>query len=329
MRGLDNPGDDVKDPYATLGVRRTASTDEIKKAYRKLTRQLHPDRNPGDRAAEERFKDVSVAYEVLADPEKRAQFDEFGAASLTQGFDPARARAYKEAQSRYAGAGVGQEFGPEFEYFHDFGEARETSFDDLLSRLFGGGRVRTEVGRPRTRRGADIEGDVAVSFVDALHGVTVPLRIEGADGAGRTIDVKVPQGVGDGAKLRLRGQGGKGSPAGDIILTVGVRAHPRIDRDGNDLRMSVPVTALEAYRGGPIDVRTPWGHVTVRLPAASQNGRTLRVRGHGVRHPSKPAGDLLMTLDVRLPTAENDAELIAALDRLQGGANPRGGLGDL
>jgi DnaJ-class molecular chaperone len=137
----------------------------------------------------------------------------------------------------------------------------------------------------------------------------------------------VPQGVADGAKLRLRGQGGRGTPAGDIILTVRVRPHARLVRDGNDVRMSVPVTAFEAYRGGPIDVRTPWGHVTVRLPPGSQNGQTLRVRGHGVRHASKPAGDLLMTLDVRLPKAGDDA-LLDALERAQGGTNPRAGLTD-
>jgi DnaJ-class molecular chaperone len=321
----------VKDLYASLGVPRTATADEIKKAYRALTKKLHPDKNPGDKQAEERFKDVTTAYDVLSDAARRKNYDDFGEMSLTQGFDPERARAYKQSQERYAGAGAGStaDFGPEF--YADFGDdPRETNFDDFLSRLFGGGRVRTEGGftgaRSRTRPGADIAGEISVSLLDALHGVTVPLRIEAEGGDSRTLDVKVPQGMADGGKLRLRGQGGAGTPAGDIILTVRVKTHPRLAREGNDLRMSVPVTAFEAYRGGPIDVRTPWGHVTVKLPAGSQNGQTLRLRNQGVRVPGKPGGDLLVTLDVRLPPAGNE-KLLDILQELQASQDPRAGQG--
>jgi len=164
-----------------------------------------------------------------------------------------------------------------------------------------------------------------VSLLDALHGVTVPLRIEAEGGESRTLDVKVPQGMSDGGKLRLRGQGGPGQPAGDIILTVHVKPHPRLARDGNDLRMSMPVTAFEAYRGGPVDVRTPWGHVSVKIPAGSQNGQTLRLRNHGVRIPGRPGGDLLVTLDVRLPAPGNQ-KLLDLLADLQAGQDPRAGL---
>jgi curved DNA-binding protein len=324
----------VKDLYATLGVPRTATADEIKKAYRALTKQLHPDKNPGNKQIEERFKDVTTAYDVLSDADKRKNYDEFGEMSLTQGFDPERARAYKQSQERYsrasAGAGSTADFGPEF--FGDFDQdPREATFDDFLSRLFGGGRVRTDggptMGRSRAvRRGADIQGEIAVSMLDALHGVTVPLRIEAEGGDSRTLDVKVPQGIQDGGKLRLRGQGGAGNPQGDIILTVRVKSHPRLAREGNDLRMSVPVTAFEAYRGGPIDVRTPWGHVSVKLPAGSQNGQTLRLRNHGVRTPGKPGGDLLVTLDVRLPPP-GDQRLLDVLTDLQAGQDPRAGMG--
>ena len=322
----------MKDLYASLGVPKSASADEIKKAYRSLTKQFHPDKNPGDHKAEERFKEVSTAYEVLSDADKRKLYDEFGEMSLTQGFDPERARAYKRAQTRYtsagAGAGPGADFGPEF--FSDFDDPREATFDDFLSRLFGGGRVRTEgpLGARRTaaRKGLDITGEIAVSLLDALNGVTVPLRIEAEGGDSRTLDVKVPQGIQDGGKLRLRGQGGAGNPQGDIILTVRVKSHPRLAREGNDLRMSVPVTAFEAYRGGPIDVRTPWGHVSVKLPAGSQNGQTLRLRNHGVRTPGKPGGDLLVTLDVRLPPP-GDQRLLDVLTDLQAGQDPRAGMG--
>lgn len=313
----------MKDLYASLELSRTASADEIKKAYRALTKKFHPDKNPGNKPAEERFKDVTTAYEVLSDPDKRKLYDEFGEMSLTQGFDADRARAYKKAQSqRYADVGASGD------PFADFDEdPRETQFDDFLSRLFGGGRVRTggTAGRTVSRRGMDLPGEITVSLLDALHGVTVPLRIEGQDGISRTLDVKVPQGMTDGGKLRLRGQGGPGSPPGDVLLTVHVRSHPRLGRDGDDLRMALPVTAFEAYRGGPVDVRTPWGSVSVKLPAGSQNGQVLRLRNHGVRVPGKTAGDLLVTLDVRMPPA-GDQRLLDALADLQAGTDPRAGL---
>lgn len=317
----------VKDLYASLGVPRSATADDIKKAYRSLTKQFHPDRNPGNKQAEERFKEVSGAYDVLSDAKRRALYDEFGEMSLTQGFDPERARAYKQAQAR---AATNSRFvDHDADVFEDFGDPRQTQFDDFLSRLFGGTRVRTDGQqgrRPASRRGIDISGEIRVPLLDALHGVTVPVRIEGEDGESRTLDVKVPAGIVDGGKLRLRGQGGGGSPAGDLLLTVHVDGHPRLQREGNDLRMDVPVTAFEAYRGGPIDVRTPWGQVTVKLPAGAQNGQTLRLRSHGVRPPGKPAGDLLVTLDVRMPPA-GDQKLLDALADLQAGQDPRANAG--
>lgn len=313
----------MKDLYQSLGVERSASQDEIKKAYRSLTRRYHPDKNPGDKSAEERFKEVSNAYEVLGDPQKRALYDEFGEMSLTQGFDAERARAYKQARTQgYAGyPGFGG--GGGFSYgFSDYGDARETSFDDLLSRLFGGGRVDGDIfGRasrgPTTRRGADIHGEIQVSLLDSLLGVTVPLRIESSAGQARTLDVRVPEGITDGSKLRLRGQGAAGDPPGDIILTVNVAPGRNLERDGTNLRMKVPVTAYEAYRGGPIDVPTPWGPVTIKLPPGTQNGQTLRLRDKGVRIKGEPRGDLFVTIDIRMPEG-GDAELLAVLERLQG-----------
>lgn len=326
----------MKDLYASLGVPKTASAAEIKKAYRDLTRKHHPDRNPGDEAAVERFKEVSGAYEVLGDAQKRKLYDEFGEMSLTQGFDPDRARAYKRAQTQYSGFGRGAPgpgFGPgpgpgpgpgDFgDVFTSYDQASHTAFDDLLSRLFGGGQVRTDA-RRSARRGADIRGEISVSLLDALAGVTVPLKIESADGKSRTLDVKVPAGVPDGGTLRLRGQGGPGHPDGDILLTVRVKPHPRLGREGNDLRLRVPVSAYEAYRGGPIDIPTPYGPLTVKLPAGSQNGQTLRLRGQGVRD-KKAAGDLYVVLDVRLPEAGDD-QLLEALRHAQGDADVRAGL---
>lgn len=320
----------MKDLYDTLGVGRDASASEIKKAYRSLTRKFHPDKNPGDKAAEERFKAVSSAYDVLSDQDRRSLYDEFGDMSLTQGFDAERARAYKSQQRAYAGGfggGGAGGFPMDDAFFENVGDAKATSFDDLLSRLFGGGRVRAGGGaQPRARRGSDISGEISVGFNDALRGTAVPLRIDSADGGMSTIDVKVPPGMKNGGKLRLRGKGGAGSPPGDIILTVKVGEHKLLDREGNDLRLRLPVTALEAYRGGPVDVPTPWGTVTIKLPPGSQNGQTLRLRGRGVRPlGDKPAGDLLVTLDVRLPEGGND-RLLEVLTELQGSANPRASL---
>jgi curved DNA-binding protein len=325
----------VKDLYTTLGVPKTADAAEIKRAYRKLTQQYHPDKNPGDKQAEDRFKEVSSAYDVLSDADKRKNYDEFGDMSLTQGFDPERARAYQQAARgggggrRPRGAPGGMPFDESF--FSNAGDARGTSFDDLLSQLFGGGRVVDPMGgggrgrRPVSQRGHDIEGEITIDFMDMLRGKTVPLRIESESGGGRSIDVKVPVGIADGGKLRLRGQGGAGDPPGDILLTVKVAPHPRLKREGNSLQLSLPVTALEAYRGGPIDVPTPTGKVTLKLKAGSQNGQTLRLKGKGIAPAGQEPGDLLVTLDVRLPPP-GDAELLAALERLQDEQDPRADL---
>ncbi len=309
----------MKDLYQSLGVKRDASKADVKKAFRKLTQQYHPDKNPGDKQAEERFKEVSTAYEVLGDEDKRKLYDEFGEMSLTQGFDPKRARAYKQARSGFGGgAGRGGFPGGNFSNFND---ARGTSFDDLLSQMFGGGQVRDAddlLGNVRGRRRAtthNIEGEITVNFTDALFGTTVPLQVSSRGGTKRTLDVRVPKGMRDGGKLRLRGQGG-GSPPGDILLTVKVRDHRLLRREGDNLHMDLPVTALEAYRGGKIDVPTPWGAVTLKLPAGAQSGQQVRLKGRGVKQARKPDGDLMLTLSVKLPD-KGDEALLEALERLQ------------
>lgn len=324
------------DPYQILGVPKTADQAEIKRAFRQLTQKYHPDKNPGDSGAESKFKDVSRAYEVLGDAEKRKLFDEFGEMSLTQGFDAERARAYTQSRRRsYAGGGPGMGgpgMGGGFGGFPggfrmDFGGmggAENMDFEELLSQLYGGGRIRDpgQRGPSRPRGGHDIEGEIRVSFLDAIVGVTVPLRVDGASGA-RTLDVRVPPGITDGGKLRLRGQGGPGTPPGDIVLTVHVDPNPRWERRDRDLVHKLPITALEAYGGAVVGVDTPWGRVDLKIPAGSQNGQSLRLRGKGVHGGNKPDGDLLITLDVRLPPA-GDEELLAALQRLQANDNPRG-----
>jgi curved DNA-binding protein len=325
----------VKDLYSVLGVNRTADASEIKKAFRKLTQQYHPDKNPGDKKAEDKFKEVSSAYDVLSDPERRKNYDEFGDISLTQGFDPERARAYSQAARggrRAGGFGAQHPNFGDFDtdghfHFNNFGDARGVSFDDLLSQLFGGGRVVDPLGRrgarrPASTRGHDIEGEITIDFSQMLRGAVIPLRIESESGGARTLDVKVPAGITDGGKLRLRGQGGPGDPPGDILLTVRVAAHPRLKREGNSILMTLPVTALEAVRGGPIDVPTPTGTVSLKLKPGSQNGQTLRLKGKGIAPTAGEPGDLLITLDVRLPSG-SDPELVKALERLQGDVDVR------
>lgn len=306
----------MKDLYQHLGVAQDATAADVKKAYRKLAKQYHPDRNPGDAAAEEKFKNVSSAYEVLGDADKRALYDEFGEMSLTQGFDADRARAYRAQRSAGFGGGGGIP-GMGQDVFQDFGDARATSFEDLLHALFRG------QSKAQSARGSDVNGDINVSLMDALHGVTVPLRLD-MGGKSRTIKVKVPQGTPHGGKLRLRGQGGAGSPPGDVILTVRVKPHESMRRDGQDLRLTLPITAYEAYRGGPIEnVPTPWGPVTLKLPAGAKTGQKLRLRGKGVQVPGRDPGDLYVQLEVQMPKA-GDQALLEALERLQGKDDARG-----
>jgi curved DNA-binding protein len=272
-----------KDLYATLGVSRTASEDEIRKAFRQLARKYHPDVNPGDTAAEARFKEVSSAHQILSDPQKRRLYDEFGSAGLREGFDPAEARAYQ--QQWRAGQ---QEAGPAEERGFDFGDLGDLG--DLLGGAFGR--------RPRGR-GADLVATLELDFHEALRGTEVELRAPD----GSTVRVRVPPGTDDGGRLTVRGRGApgaKGAPAGDLILDVRVRPHPRLRREGLDLYLDLPVTIEEAYNGARVEIPTPDGTITLQIPPRSQQGAKLRLRNRGVARDGQ-RGHLYAVLDVRLP----------------------------
>ena len=353
-----------KDYYKVLGVPKTAANDEIKQSYRKLARKYHPDANKGDRKAEERFKEISEAYNTLSDEKKRKEYDE--ARSLFGGGFRAPG-----AGGRPGTAGTGGGFGG-FDLGDLFGgaEAGQGGLGDLLGGVFrnrGGGAGTGTQARPR--RGADVETEVTLSFSDAVDGTTVPLNLTGegpcpvchgtgakagtvpkvcptcegtgqssrnlgnfafsepcktcrgrglvvedpcqsCNGSGhatstRTIQARIPAGVNDGQRIKLRGKGApgeRGGPAGDLYVRVHVTPHPVFGRSGGNLTVTVPVTVPEAALGSEIKVPAHRGApVTVRIPAGTPNGRTFRVRGKGVRRSDGTYGDLLVTVDVMVP----------------------------
>jgi len=359
-----------KDFYKVLGVDKGAAADEIKKKYRKLARELHPDKNPGDAKAEERFKEVSEAYDVLSDDKKRAEYDE--------------ARTLFASGGGFGGGGYGGPGGFGGGTTYDFGDvfgADEGGLGDILGNIFsrgrGGGR------RPQApRRGQDVESEITLGFTDALDGATIPLRLasdaacDSCKGTGaragtvprvcpncqgsgqttrnaggfafaepctacagrglivddpcpscrgsgrgvstRTVQARIPAGVKDGARIRLKGKGApgeRGGPNGDLYVVVHVTPHPVFARKGDNLTVTVPVTFAEAALGGQVAVPvTGGGTVTLKIPAGTANGRTFRVRGKGVTRKDGTRGDLLATVDVQVPSGLTD-EAREALER--------------
>lgn len=295
-----------KNLYDALGVKSSADLSEIKKAYRKLAKKYHPDKNPGDAAAEARFKEASSAYEVLSDREKRALYDEFGEESLRQGFDADQARAYKQWQGMGAGQGARQGFGPGG-FAPGFGgfDANGQGFDpqDLFGDIFGFGRRAPQGGARGSQvplRGDDARAELTIDFMTAVLGGERALKFSD----GKEIQVRIPSGARDGGTLRLRGQGNpgvQGGPSGDLLLKLHVSPHPLYRREGEDLHLDVPITIGEAMRGGEAVVPTPSGEVKLKIPAGSQSGSKLRLRGKGVARKGKGAGDLYVHLQVHAP----------------------------
>lgn len=293
-----------RDFYKILGVSREASPQEIKKAYRKLAKELHPDHNPDDKEAEDRFKDVSAAYSVVSDVEKRKLYDEFGEMGLREGFDP---EAYQTATQGAAGFG-GFDFGDIFggAVRGAGGRAGHVEFD--FEDLFGGRGPGRGAYVRAPQRGADIQSEVTIDFRDAVLGCTRELSLRSSEGE-RTMKVRIPGGVRNEGKIRLRGQGGlgaNGGPAGDLVLQVKVRKHPYFSVRGKQLHVRVPVTPLEAYAGAKVSVPTPEGSVQLTIPAGSQNGSKLRLRGKGIQRKQEPKGDLIAHLEIVVPETHSD-----------------------
>jgi DnaJ-class molecular chaperone len=289
----------LDDPYTTLGVPRDATQDAIRRAYRKLAKQHHPDLNPGNAQAEERFKDIASANELLSDPEKRARFDrgEIDAAGQERAPEPSY-RHYAEAEPgrRYGHAGPQP------------GDWQTEDLNDLFGTMFEQER---QAGARAARRGRDEHYALTTEFLDAVNGATRRLTLPD----GRTLDVKIPPGTSEGQILRLRGKGGpgrNGGPDGDALIEVTVVPHRFFVRDGQDIRLELPVSVAEAVLGGQIEVPTPAGPVRMRVPPHSDSGTELRLRGRGVpAHGGQAAGDLYAKL--RVVIGPPDAALEAFL----------------
>jgi curved DNA-binding protein len=316
--------DDVmadRDFYKVLGVPRTATESEIRKAYRNLARKYHPDKNPGNVQAEEKFKDVSHASDILLNKKKRELYDEFGEIGLKEGFNPDAYRQYRGGMSGMGGGG-----------------SREvTDFEDLLNGLRGAGGPRGGVGGPgfggfqdfmggeavqelfrRGNRGrsraADVISEITLGFVEAMRGGEreIQLVIPG-EAEARRMKVRIPPGVKDGGQIRLRGQGIEG---GDAVLKIRVDEHPVFRRDGDDLLMNLPVTVGEAYFGAKVTVPTLDGGVSLTVPKGAKSGNKLRLRGKGVPK-SDGAGDLIVMVMIRLPEKQGEEveKVVRELDK--------------
>ena len=268
-----------KDFYKVLGVDKKATADEIKKKYRSLARDLHPDKNQGDAAREEKFKAVSEAYDILSDSKKRAEYDE--------------ARSMFERGGFRAPTGGGNFQGGDFSDLFGGGNPQ-----DIFANLFGGG------GRRGPRKGSDLQTEATITFKESVFGTTLDLKLN-IDGTGsQTISARVPAGVNDGAKIRVKGKGAPGEAGpGDLFIELNVKPHAIFSRKGENLTLTLPVTFAEAALGADLKVPTLAGDdVTVRLAAGTPTGRVLRVKGRGIKKGAV-TGDLLITIEVQVPRA--------------------------
>lgn len=276
-----------RDYYEVLGVKKGASIEELKKAYRKLAVKYHPDKNQGNKEAEERFKEINEAYAVLSDPQKKAQYDQFGTTGFHQRFSQ---------EDIFRGFDVG-------DLFRDQGFGT----DDIFSRIFGDALRRQRGGGMRAARGGDLSLEVRVTFREAFDGCEKRVAFM-RGGQREEISVKIPAGIDSGARLRVTGKGNAGhhgGPAGDLYLTVQVGSDPHFERDGHDIVVNRDVRFSEAVLGGSLEVPTMEGAKRIKLPAGIQPGTKIRLKGHGFHHAGKQGrGDLFVKIGIKVPDPE-------------------------
>jgi len=315
------------DLYQRLGVKRGASAEEIKKAYRNLAKQLHPDRNKDKPDAAKRFGEITHAYDLLSDKDKRAKYDR---GEIDEDGNPKMpfGSGFGGYSSGAGGPQPGAGGGAGFENFN-FGSGDAADLSDLFEGLFGGANRGRGGGfggfrqRARTsQKGADVAYRLKIPFIEAV--ALKPQRISLADG--KTIDLKLPKGLDDATKIRLAGKGEEGTAGrGDAIVTVEIAPHRFFTRDGNDIRLTLPVTLKEAVLGSKVKVPTPEGPVMVTIPKGTTSGKVLRLKGRGFTGKDGKRGDQLMTVEVDVPA--NDEQLQQFAENWDGGGNPRASLG--
>jgi molecular chaperone DnaJ len=302
-----------KDYYDILGVKKNATDEELKKAYRNLAKKYHPDKNKGNKEAENKFKEISEAYAVLSDKEKREQYDRLGSEAFGAGGANPFA-GFDFSQFMGGGGARGRRGGTR-------GSSRTVDFTDFFGDLFGGaGGFEAQ-----PERGSDVESETTIDFRDAIVGTTIELRFND----GRTVKVKIPEGVSDGQRLRIRGKGQPGpmgGPPGDLHLIVHVRPHPFFERRGDNIHIELPITVGEATRGAEIEVPTIHGPVRARIPKGTQGGQTFRLSGKGVKKKSG-SGDHYYKVQIVIPR-DLPADVMPAVEQIESKyrENPRANL---
>ena len=337
-----------RDFYEVLGVSRSASPEEIRRAHRKLAKQYHPDRNPDDKTAEAKFKEVQSAYEILSDPKKKQAYDRFGYAGVGAGAPGSQGRT--GWRSGPAGphvytwrTGNGPDIPVEnledlFQVFAGGEGANPEAGASIFEQFFGqrsrGPRTRSRrpAERGRAQRGHDVEHPLSLSFEQAVHGTTLDVRLTLSDGRAETVQVKIPKGVADGQRIRVRGYGEPGprdGARGDLYIVCKVKPHRYFRREGNDIHLDLPLTVSEAALGTKVEIPTPFGRTVLTIPAGTASGSRLRLKGKGVQPPgNKPPGDFYAVVKIvpPKPLSPRQEELLKAL-RDSGEPSPREGLG--